>query len=251
MVIQKAAKADWKSIDEKLKRKTEWDVKHFPQQVLPDAKKTHTDYFSPGVILQRSIRAPVDTYSGYHWEVLYPKGTHVNPLRRGLEPVTRMLFFNEDKPRQVAFMKAVLRAYPYFVMPVALGGNIPKQARAIGRPMYYAYPTILQRFQIHAVPALLGVGSGKYRYDMAVTYFGPDALRHVRDAPEEVHAAWFGLMGKGEVRILPRAPNKLSGKPSIWSVHKRGRVLTGGRADIYAQKALEKYNRAHGTDYSP
>lgn len=251
MIVHRAAKANWKSVQNKLQKKAEWDVKHFPQQNLPDAKTTYTTYFSPGIILSHSIKAPVDTPTGYQWEVIYPKGTDVNPLRRGIEPVTRMLFFNENKPKQVTFMLNALKAYPYFIMPVALGGNIPKQARVIGRPMYYAYPTILQRFEITQVPALLGVGEGAYKYDMAVTYFGPKALKNPRLAGEEIHKAWFGLTGKNQIKMLPRAPNHLDGHQSLWPTHKKGKAITGGSADIYAKAAIEKYNKEHDTNYKP
>jgi hypothetical protein len=255
MLVQRAAKADWKSVDEKLQKKAQWDVRHFPQQPLSPAKSTLTTYFSPGVILQHAVSAPVNTPTGYQWQVVYPKGTHVNPLKEGLAPVTRMLFFNENIPAQVAFMKAALKAYPYFILPVALGGNIPKQAKGIGRPMYYAYSTILQRFRILATPALLGVGRGKYRYDMAVTYFGPNALKRADGDPEkaamEIHDAWFGLTGKNQVKMLPRAPENVQARASLWPVHQPGKTLTGGSADIYAGKAIARYNQEHGTNIQP
>lgn len=251
MVVQRAAHANWKAVNKKLQKKAEWDVKHFPQQELPKASSTLTTYFSPGIILTHNITAPVSTPNGFHWQVVYKKGMHVNPLRRGLAPVTRMLFFNEKSPSQVKFMLAAVKAYPYFILPVALGGNIPKLAKMIGRPMFYAYPTILQRFQILATPALLGVGEGKYQYDMAVTYFGPHEL-NPKKVPEEIHEAWFGLTNPKEVRMLPRAPNHLQGHASLWPVHRKNfKQMEGASADIFARKAIEKYNKKHGTDFKP
>jgi len=251
MIVQRAAKTNWKAVDERLQKKAEWDVHHFPQQNLPKAQSTVTTYFSPGIILQKNISAPMETPNGYQWQVVYKKGTHVNPLREGMAPVTRMLFFNENSKSQVAFMEAAVKAYPYFILPVALGGNIPKLAKTIGRPMYYAYSTILQRFQILATPALLGVGRGPYRYDMAVTYFGPHEVNPAK-AAAEIHAAWYGLTGKGQVKMLPRAPQTLHGRKSLWSVERPGgKILTGGSADIYADKSIAKYNAKHGTNIQP
>ena len=243
LVVQHAAKMNWKAVDHKLQRKAKWDVHHFPQQPLPAARSTYTAYASPGVILRHNISAPVDTAEGYQWRVVYPKGMHVNPLRRGLEPVTRMLFFNENSKAQTRFMLAALKAYPYFILPVALGGNIPKLAKDIGRPMFYAYPTILERFRITETPALLGTGRGPYRYDMAVTYFGPHHLKP-HQAGTEIHAAWYGLTGKNQVRVGPRLPETLHGKQSIWNIRRKGNPIpNGGSADIYAKKALKKAAR--------
>lgn len=135
---------------------------HLPPANLPNAQKRVTRYYDPSGALGKDIVV--------RGRLLYKKGTWVNPLKV-VRPVQNMLYFNARDKAQLTFAINALTKMPTRLMLVTTGGDPIKLAAKLHRPVYYARPALIARFHIRAVPSLLGVGKGLYRYRLAVTTF--------------------------------------------------------------------------------
>jgi conjugal transfer pilus assembly protein TraW len=192
LIMESATRADVSAIQKKLKESAATFFDRLPAYGLPHATETATHWVDPSIVLTTDIRAPIKAQDGsYSWQVMYPKGTRVNPLET-ITPPDRMLFFDGTDSDQVDFVKKVLAAHPLDIMPVEVAGNPKTLSDSISRPVYYATTEMLSRFGILETPSLLGVGKGVHAYNLAVTAFAPAYTVPM------VGTAWFGIETKKE-----------------------------------------------------
>lgn len=194
-IMKKVAGVNWEQKSKALLAKSKARMHNIPQDGLTTAKKTETYWVDPTMTLRKPLSAPVkDAQGKWHWKIIYPAGTKVNPLEKA-RPVTRMLVFNPTSRTQTAFAVAALHAWPTLIELVATGGDIKKTAKGIGRPVFYANKTMIDGFGLKHVPSLIGVGTGVHQYDLAITTFGPESL-DPKEVKKTIAAAWYGLHDK-------------------------------------------------------
>ena len=154
---------------------------HLPYSTLKKATKTATSYVDPSIALNKDIIV--------NGQLIYKKDTRVNPLDY-VRPRTNLFFFNGQDQEQVRFAKILIKNKPYTIQLVMIDGNPLRLARKINKPVYYAYPKVLNRFHIQSIPTLLGVGVKQYKNYLALTTLAkPYRL-------STINACWFGCPKK-------------------------------------------------------
>lgn len=188
MLVESASKADWSKVQGQLKDSAENFLEKLPKRQLPLADKTQTEWFDPSIVLTSDIQVPVKQANGtYIWQVMYPKGTRVNPFEK-YRPVTAMLFFDGSQEEQLKFVQEVLAKEPNRIVPVEAGaGNLKEMNETLKRPVFHANDAMINRFQVKYLPALAYPGEGEHRLYLGVTSFGPPFKA------QEAIAAWPAL----------------------------------------------------------
>ncbi len=187
MMAEQIARVDQTIIQDELKTSSKNYLRTLPEDYLPKATATRTHWVDPSVVVSQDIYAPVEQEDGrYGWEVMVPAGTRVNPLT-DVRPVDNMLFFNAKDPEQVEFALSALKAHPRNLMLVATGGDVGALSAKIQVPVYHSNPSLIERFEIRAIPSLLGIGTGPRELFLAVTEFEPPY------DPRLIERAWNGL----------------------------------------------------------
>jgi conjugal transfer pilus assembly protein TraW len=92
--------------------------------------------------------------------ILYPKGYKFNPLEYVHYPKT-LVVINADDAKQLAWFLSSEYANAHEVMLLNTNGSYYELYQKLNRPVYYATPNIIQRFQLKAVPCVVRQ-SGKY-----------------------------------------------------------------------------------------
>lgn len=172
LMLESAARVDWNQMQDEIKSSANKYFDGFPGRRLPSVDKTETRYIDPSIITPSDIMAPLPDASGtLQWSVLYAKGTRVNPLEK-IRPLTAMLFFDGNSPDQVKFVRAALAANPLRVVPVeTAGANVKDLSVAFDRPVFYANESMMARFRVEHLPALLYPGSGANALYLGLTAF--------------------------------------------------------------------------------
>lgn len=187
LMAEQLAQVDQHKIQTELQHSAKRYLKDLPPVELPEAVETKTRWVDPSVALSEDVLGPVKQEDGsYEWEVLIPAGTPVNPLTK-VRPNTNMLFVDLRRPEQVKFALAALKSHLRDLMVVATGGDIGALSKQIQRPIYYANPQLIERFDIRYTPSLLGVGEGVHEFELAVTEFAKPYDSALIDR------AWHGL----------------------------------------------------------
>lgn len=183
VIADQAQALDQEKIILSLKSQVQHLDQHLTLNFLPAASRTATRYINPAVALKRDIKIKD--------KVIYQKGTWVNPLR-WVRPRQNMLFFDGRDNDQLAFALKALRQFPYRLMLVMTAGEPVKLSGKLHRPVYYASRALLKRFEIKAVPSLLGVGDNKHQYElMVLTLASPYQI-------ETLQSCWHGCAEKEE-----------------------------------------------------
>ncbi len=168
-MMRDVAKVDWTKIEKERGQSTQSYFGRLAPYALPLATKTQTQWIEPSLVLAADLKTLVKKPDGsIEWQILYPKGTKVNPLEK-LKPAERMLFFDGRSPEQVAFVREALRQEPRLIMPVLTAGNPADLGKLWSRPVYFANQTLIDKFRIQATPTLVGVGEGAQSLYLAVT----------------------------------------------------------------------------------
>jgi len=128
---------------------------------LTTTETARTYYLDPTFTLQRNV---VDAQG----RVLFPAGTHKNPL--DVVSLTRRLFFFDGRdPRQVEQARALVAASDRPIKPILTGGSYLALMKAWSSPVYYDQQGVLvRRLGIHQVPALVSQEGSRLRVDEMV-----------------------------------------------------------------------------------
>jgi conjugal transfer pilus assembly protein TraW len=171
-VLESAAKADWGKARDELKASAESFFDSFPQRRIGSVVHTETRYLDPSITVESDIKIPTpDREGNISWRVLHPKGTKVNPLD-SFRPLTALLFFDGNSESQVKFVQEALEKNPMKIVPLETGGsNVKALSELLKRPVFYANDSMLARFNIANLPALLYAASGKFSKYMGLTSF--------------------------------------------------------------------------------
>jgi len=187
IIVNDAAKVDWEAVGDRLKE----SAKQFPSTLRPTvtakAQKTSVRYIDPSVALDSDVEITRKRADGsYEMVPFYRKGTRVNPLEH-MRPVRALLFIDANDSAQLQLAKRVLeRNALAFAILTTNGTEIVGKAKELNVPLFYAYPQVISRFEIKAVPTLVHPGFGAQRNLLAVT-----ELAEPYD-PELVLRAWPG-----------------------------------------------------------
>lgn len=173
MLITEAAGKDWSKYNGEVKDSAEHYLDNLPKRTLPIAERTHTVWFDPSIELSSDIQVPAKQANGnFAWNVMYPKGTRVNPLKTN-RPLTAMLFFDGSQQDQVKFVEDLLVKEPNRIQVVEAGsGSVQQLNTKLKRPVFYANDALISRFQIKELPTLLYAGDGEHELFLGITSFG-------------------------------------------------------------------------------
>jgi len=171
-VVEAASKTDWDAIHEQRKESARTYADRLPKRVWPKVEGTETFWMDPSIELATDIQAPVKGPDGkLVWEVLFTKGTRVNPLTK-VRPSVAQLFFDGNDPAQVALVEEVLKAEPLRVVPIEAGqGSVLESRKRFNRPVFHATDEAVQRFQLRGLPTLVYTGFGARALYMGITQY--------------------------------------------------------------------------------
>lgn len=170
LVMESAARADWKGAEQDMKESADSYTDRLPRRTMVVAAKTETRWIDPSIKVDSDIKVPVKQANGeFAWQVLHKAGTMVNPLAV-TRPNNAMLFFSGTDREQVALMKRLWAAAPGLIMPIDVSGsNVQKLSESAGFPVFYAHEAMLTRFNINRAPSLLYPGAGDRKLYLGLT----------------------------------------------------------------------------------
>lgn len=170
LVMESAARADWKEAQLGVKESANSYADRLPRRTMTVAAKTETRWIDPSIKVDSDIKVPVKQANGeYTWQVLHKAGTSVNPLAM-TRPNNAMFFFSGTDREQVALMKRLWAAAPGLIMPIDVSGsNVQKLSESSGFPVFYAHDAMLARFSINRAPSLLYPGAGDRKLYLGLT----------------------------------------------------------------------------------
>lgn len=185
LMIEQAAEVEWSKVQEDVKEGAQKYLDNLPKRRLAVVDQTRTDWMDPSVVLTSDIQAPVKQADGsFAWQVLAPKGARVNPLIH-MRPVTAMLFFDGADAEQVALVEEALKLEPQRLVPVEAGmGSVRESHERFKRPVFHGNDSLVNRFQVRHLPALVYPGYGERALYLGITSFGRPF------SPQEVLSAW-------------------------------------------------------------
>lgn len=188
LIVESAGQVDWSKAQDEIKDSAKTYLSRLPKRQLPVADRTATVWFDPSIVLTSDIQAPVKQADGsYAWQVLFPKGTSVNPLAQ-YRPVTAMFFFDGAQEDQVELVRAVLAKEPNRIVPIEAGaGDLKQTNQRLKRSVFYANDAMLNRFQVKNLPSLVFAGEGAHQLHLGITSFA------LPFNAEQVLSAWPAL----------------------------------------------------------
>jgi conjugal transfer pilus assembly protein TraW len=172
LLLESAARVDWAKVNQEALDSGKQYLTNLPKRQLPTIDRSAVTYIDPSIVLTSDIQAPVKQADGsFQWQVLYPKGTKVNPLDTA-RPHTAFLMFDGSKPEQVELAKAVLARGNDRVVPVEAGsGDLGKLADAFPQEVFHADDAMIARFQVNYLPSLVFPGTGSNSRSIGVAAF--------------------------------------------------------------------------------
>lgn len=172
LLVASAARADWSKAQDQLKNSAKNYLANLPKRTMPIVDKTQTVWFDPSIVLSSDIQAPVQQLDGtYRWQILFAKGTKVNPLSSS-RPATAMLFFDGADPAQLSFVKQLLEKESLRIVPIESGaGNIGDTNEYLNRTVYHANEAMINRFQVKYLPTLVYPGEGPNSLALGISSF--------------------------------------------------------------------------------
>lgn len=197
MLMRLVARHDWTPDLEELKDSAQNYTKNLPAYYLPRAEKTRTVWKDVGVVVAEDIYLPsVDWETGSVFEpgrtLAVQAGTYLNPIAQlpaaGIE---RLFIFDATDPEQLALAKDLMTKHIPQLSFMLVAGDLGPLSEEMMQPIYHSSPTMLEKFHVRAVPALIGFGRGKHQGHMAVTEI------HLPAAPDIAQQAWYGLGDEG------------------------------------------------------
>lgn len=181
MMVEQAARTDWKPVQDQLKKSAETFTDRLPKRQMGSPDKTETNWIDPSIELTSDIQAPVKQPDGsIVWQVLAAKGTKVNPLHQ-MRPVTAFFLFDAADEDQLKLAKALFAREPDRIVPVESGrGNIKESSDVLERAVFHASDAMLSKFQVRGLPTLIYPGTGnRSDYIGVTTYARPYNVNEV------------------------------------------------------------------------
>ncbi len=191
------ARQDWTKELNKLKKSADDYTKNLPTYYLPLAERTQTAWKDVGIITDRDIYLPsIDWKTGSVFDpketLAVPAGTYLNPIEKlPAAAIDRLFIFDATSPEQLAFAKQLIAKHIPFLSFMIVAGDLGPLSKEEGQPIYHATKDVLEKFQVTAVPSLVGFGKGPHQGHVAVTQF------KLPMTEADVKAAWFGLAYPG------------------------------------------------------
>jgi len=124
----------------------------FQSNHLPAVEKNEIQVIDPSMTLDRDVVI--------RGSFIYHKGDKINPLDY-VRPNRTLFFFDVANKKYETFANMVIEKYETKIMPILTNGNYHDFSQLKSFPIYLANQTILTRFQIKKVPALLCVKNKK------------------------------------------------------------------------------------------
>lgn len=168
-VRQKQANGEAAQLENQLHERADAYVDRPPSLHLPRVTHDSTRAFNPTLVL------PYDIVDG-KGQVLFAKGTHVNPLEhRSLDET--LLFVDGDDPAQVDWLQRRLAADPLPALhdKVVLTGGSPGQlAKQLKQTLFFDQDgRLIAKFAIDAVPAAVEADPDAPRERLLIRSFDP------------------------------------------------------------------------------
>lgn len=162
VIAEEVSEVNQKRIRQEMAKSVDTFMENQPDYQMPPPKMSATRWLDLTWTLPQDMAMPVKQPDG-QWEiqVVYPKGTKVNPIEVQ-RPTDALVFFNSKNKKQVEALKELVKAHPERWSLLSTGGNPGKAAAAIGRPVFTASRETLERFAIKAVPAVVFAGNGTH-----------------------------------------------------------------------------------------
>lgn len=146
-------------VENEYKQRVVYGLKH-PKSVpgIKEAERSRTFYIDPTYTVDRNI----EDGKG---RLLYPAGTRVNPF--DYEQMSKtLIFFDADKPEQVAFVKRYIAQSKILVKPILVSGDPFKLMTEWKTPIYFDQMGYLsKRFSISQSPAVVTQEGKRFRID--------------------------------------------------------------------------------------
>jgi conjugal transfer pilus assembly protein TraW len=191
------ARQDWTRELSGMRQSADDYTKNLPTFYLPLAQKTQTHWKDVGIITDRDIFLPsVDWEHGSVFdttpELAVPAGTYLNPVAKmPAAAIDRLFIFDATAPEQVALARQLMAANIPLLRFMIVAGDLGPLSKEEKRPIYHATQDFLDKFQVSAVPALVGFGKGPHQGHMATTEF------KLPVTVDDVRRAWYGLAYPG------------------------------------------------------
>lgn len=198
LMLESAGKVDLKAVQDEVKSSADKYFDGMPRRRLPSAEQTHTTFIDPSITVANDIMVPVaDPAGDYQWQVLFAKGTKVNPLEK-YRPLTAMLYFDGSSEEQLKFVREALAANPMRIVPVEVAGaNVKTLSKSFNRPIFYANEEMMARFKVTELPALLYPGSGDMSLFLGLTAFAAPYKQ------PELEAVWSSKISASATPVVP------------------------------------------------
>lgn len=200
------ARQDWTKELNKLEKSANDYTKNLPTYYLPLAERTQTAWKDVGIITDRDIYLPsIDWETGSVFDpqetLAVPAGTYLNPIQKlPAGAIDRLFIFDATSPEQLAFARELIAQHIPFLSFMIVAGDLGPISKEEGQPIFHATKDMLEKFQVTAVPSLVGFGKGPHQGHVAVTQF------KLPVSVADVKAAWFGLAYPGyDPSALPDA----------------------------------------------
>lgn len=197
MLMRLLARQDWTQHARALEQSARDYTANLPNYFVVRAEKTQTIWKDVGIVTTEDITMPwVDHQTGSVFEpervLAVQAGTYLNPIAEmPSAAIERLFVFDATDPEQMALARELMEQNIPQLSFMIVAGDLGPIAKEMNRPIYHPAPAMLDRFELKAVPSLVGFGKGKHQGHMAVTQF------KLPVTPEQVKGAWFGLPYSG------------------------------------------------------
>lgn len=197
MLMRLIARQDWTQHSRALEQSARDYTANLPNYFVVRADKTQTIWKDVGIVTTEDITMPwVDHEKGSVFEpervLAVQAGTYLNPIAEmPAAAIERLFVFDATDPEQMALARALMVQNIPQLNFMIVAGDLGPIAQEMNRPIYHPAPAMLDRFELKAVPSLIGFGKGQHQGHMAITQFKlPVSI-------EQVKSAWFGLPYNG------------------------------------------------------
>lgn len=197
MLMRLLARQNWDESRAQLEDSARSYTKNLPAYLLPRAETTETIWKDVGIVVTEDIFLPsVDWDTGSVFEptqkLAVEKGSYFNPIAKlPAAAIERLFIFDALDPEQLSFAKELMKLNIPQLNFMLVAGDLGDLSTEMNRPIYHPPPTMLEKFHVTKVPAMVGFGRGPHQGHMAVTSFKLPADTSI------VKNAWFGLPHAG------------------------------------------------------